>query len=82
MWYKYTAHNSEMFCGWTTKPQVAKAALARLNRGRDDINLYKMEAAGEDAAETDADVAQAYRNDNYMFNDDTTLDDFESAQAQ
>lgn len=83
MWYKLTAYNQETRYGWTQDPAVAQAALEWLNKGR-EINVYSLEALGDDTDEFDIygngeKHNLAYRND-HLFTADTSPEDFEDEE--
>lgn len=84
MWYAFGAYNSETLYGWTRDPEVAKAALARLNQGR-EINLYGMEELGDDTDEFDlygdGRMVNLAEWSGLLFDDDTRLEDIEDEES-
>lgn len=76
MWYKFTAYNSETLYGWTRTPKVAQAAEDRLNKGR-NANFYAMTELSDSADEADGRDTPLRDRDDFIFDDDTTLADYD-----
>lgn len=78
MWYEFSKHNSEALYGWTTDPDVAKAALKHLNRGVSDaaIQYYIKALSDRDDEAAGGSVPLKDRGIGYVCDDDTGVDDF------
>lgn len=76
MWYKFSAYNSQTLYGWTTTPEIADVACDRLNRGK-EINLYAYEELSDSDDEADGGETPLKDWGGLLFDDDTTLADYE-----